>query len=257
MIEKVQANSVSRFSHKARLYDRFRPHYPSALLAFLRESMAFDPGKTVADIAAGTGIFTEQVAQWGNTVYVVEPNHAMRRLARRRLKGFKNCVFVKGTAEATGLPDNSVDLAVSAQAFHWFDLTKTKAEFRRIGRDNLLVAVVWNLRNTASPFEVAYESLIGQYGVDYPQVSQRRIDTEEVLSFFAPDAPKYRVFEHEDLLTLEQLQGRMLSYSFMPGETSPIYHEMSEAIRDLFGRYQQDGNVRLSYTTRLFIGGIG
>lgn len=249
-------DSVSRFSHRAVLYDQFRPHYPPELVAFLREHLVPDSGQTVADIAAGTGIFTEQIAQWGNTLFVVEPNRSMSRLARRRLKGFKNCVFVNGTAESTGLPDQSIDLVVSAQAFHWFDLTKTKAEFKRIGRDNLLVAVVWNLRNTDSPFEQAYESLIYKYGVDYLSVSQRRMDTEEVLSFFAPDSPEYRIFEHADFLTLAQLRGRMLSYSFMPEETSPVYEEMLEAITVIFERYQQEGQVRLSYRTRLFIGGI-
>ncbi|MFC7523874.1 class I SAM-dependent methyltransferase [Parapedobacter sp. GCM10030251] len=252
----MSRDSVSRFSHKAALYDRFRPHYPPELVAFLKASIAPDPGKTVADIAAGTGIFTEQIAQWGNPVFVVEPNRAMSRLARRRLSGFKNCVFVNGTAESTGLPSQSIDLIVSAQAFHWFDLTKTKAEFQRIGRHNLLVAVVWNLRNTDSSFEQAYESLIRTYGMDYLSLSQRRMDTEEVLSFFAPDSPEYRVFEHADDLTFEQLRGRMLSYSFMPGETSPVYEELLEEITKMFNLYQEDGKVRLSYKTRLFIGGI-
>lgn len=252
----MSRDSVSRFSRKAALYDRFRPHYPPELVAFLKASIAPDPGKTVADIAAGTGIFTEQIAQWGNPVFVVEPNRAMSRLARRRLSGFKNCVFVNGTAESTRLPSQSIDLIVSAQAFHWFDLTKTKAEFQRIGRHNLLVAVVWNLRNTDSSFEQAYESLILAYGMDYLSLSQRRMDTEEVLSFFAPDSPEYRIFEHADFLTLEQLHGRILSYSFMPGETSPVYEELLEEITAMFNRYQKDGKVQLSYKTRLFIGGI-
>ncbi len=252
----MSKDNVSRFSRRAVLYDRFRPHYPPELAAFLRKLIASDSEQTVADIAAGTGIFTEQIAEWGNPVFVVEPNRAMRSLAHRRLARFKNCVFVNGTAESTGLPDQSVDLVVSAQAFHWFDLTKTKAEFKRIGRDNLLVAVVWNLRNTDSPFEQAYESLVRSYGVDYLNVSQRRMETEEVLSFFAPDAAQYQIFEHADFLTFTELQGRMLSYSFMPDETSPVYEKMLQAVRALFEHHQQDGRVRLSYKTRLFVGGI-
>lgn len=252
----MSKDSIGRFSRKAALYDQFRPHYPPELVAYLKEHILPDSEQTVADIAAGTGIFTEQIAQWGNTVYVVEPNYAMSRLARRRLARFKNCIFTDGIAESTGLPDRSVNLVVSAQAFHWFDLTKTKTEFMRIGRDNLLVAVVWNLRNTDNPFELAYESLIRKYGIDYLNVSQRRMETEEVLTFFAPAAPEYRIFEHTDSLTFEQLQGRMFSYSFMPDDTSPIYQEMEEETKVLFEQYQLDGQVRLSYRTRLFIGGI-
>src|SRR5690606_15404859 len=155
------------------------------------------------------------------------------------------------TAESTGLPDRSVDLVISAQAFHWFDLDKTKMEFQRIGRENLLVAVVWNLRNTDSVFERAYEALIRTYGIDYLNVSQRRMETEDVLSFFAPDSPEYRIFEHVDWLTLTQMRGRIRSYSFMPDERAPVYREMLKDMERLFDEHQQDGKVRLSYRTRL------
>ena len=248
--------NVRRFSRKAVLYDQFRPRYPMELLAFLGTYITPGSEQTVADIAAGTGIFTEQIAQWGTTVFVVEPNRSMGKLAQTRLKKYKNCVFVNGTAEFTGLRGDSVDLVVSAQAFHWFDLDKAKAEFRRIGRKNLLVAVVWNLRNTESVFEQAYEALLRQFGIDYLNVSQRRMETEEVLSFFAPASPEYHIFEHADPLTFTQLQGRIRSYSFMPDESAADYNEMLEAIAGLFNRYQQEGKVRLSYKTRLFIGGI-
>src|SRR5690606_9755039 len=252
----MSQDSVNRFSQRADLYDQFRPHYPEELATFLRERLGADIHYTVAEIAAGTGIFTEQIAKWGNTVFVVEPNRSMRRLARQRLSQFEKCIFLDGTAEETGLPDRSVDMVVSAQAFHWFDLTRTKAEFRRIGRDNLLVAVIWNLRNTHTPFEQAYETLIRTYGIDYLRVSQRRMDTEEVLSFFAPESPDYRIFEHEDLLTHKELSGRILSYSFMPDESVGVYGEMMEAITELFELYQEGGYVQLSYQSRLFIGGI-
>ena len=256
MNRRVSKNSVSRFSRKATLYDQFRPHYPLELLRFLKQYITPVRDHTIADVAAGTGIFTEQLAQWGTTLFVVEPNRLMRQFAQRRLQVFENCIFVNGTAESTGLPDRSVDLVISAQAFHWFDLDKTKVEFRRIGRENLLVAVVWNLRNTDSLFERAYEVLLRQYGIDYLAVNQRRMDTEEVLSFFAPEAPVYRVFEHADSLTFMQMRGRILSYSFMPDETSPGYDEMERALVRLFDDHQQDGKVRLSYNTRLFIGGV-
>lgn len=247
-------DSVNRFSLKAESYDKFRPDYPLELVRLLRTYLPADGMGVVADIAAGTGIFTEQIAAWGHPVYVVEPNPYMRKQALRRLSAFDNCVFFDGTAESTGLPDNSVDLIVSAQAFHWFDLEKTKLEFRRVGRDAFYVAVVWNLRNTDTPFESGYETLIRTYAVDYLNVSQRKMDTREVLSFFAPVLPEYRIFGHVDFLTIEQLRGRTFSYSFMPDQTSPIFPEVLESLTALFNEHHHDGRVRLSYKTRLFIG---
>lgn len=250
----MQQDSIRRFSYRADNYDRYRPSYPSELIGFIHRYASLKPSHIVADIAAGTGIFTEQLVGWGNSTYVVEPNMYMRHIALRRLAGCGSCMFIDGTAEATGLPNDSVDLIVSAQAFHWFDLVKTKVEFSRIGREHAHVAVIWNLRNTNSSFELGYETLIRTYAVDYLNVSQRKIGTEEVLSFFEPNKPEYRIFEHEDFLTFDQLRGRTLSYSFMPDETSNNLQTVLDALTTLFREHEQDGKVRLSYKARLFIG---
>lgn len=252
----MQQDSIQRFSHRAENYDKFRPGYPQALLQFLRETIPITPNLVIADIAAGTGIFTEQVAGWGNQVYVVEPNPYMRSMAYRRLNGCEQCVFLDGTAESTGLPNDSVDLFVSAQAFHWFDLARTRTEFERVGRNAPHVAIVWNLRNTRSAFESDYEMFIRAYATDYLQVSQRKMDTADVRSFFAPSQPQYRVFGHVDSLTYRQLLGRTLSYSFLPDEASPVLPKMRAALEELFQIHQRDGKVRLSYKTRLFVGRI-
>lgn len=252
----MQQDSIQRFSHRAENYDKFRPGYPRTLFQFLHESVPITPNLVIADIAAGTGIFTEQIAMWGNQVYAVEPNVQMRSMAHRRLAGCARCVFLDGTAEATGLPDRSVDLFVSAQAFHWFDLVRTRAEFERVGRNAAHVAIVWNLRNTRSAFEADYEAFIRTYATDYLQVSQRKMDTVEVHSFFTPSRPKYRIFGHVDTLTYEQLLGRTLSYSFLPDETSPALPQMMATLAALFQAHQRAGKVRLSYKTRLFVGRI-
>ncbi len=250
----MQEDSVKRFSYRAENYDKYRPNYPAELVGFIHDLIPINESHIIADIAAGTGIFTEQIAVWGNTIYVVEPNMYMRHIALHRLSGHGACVFVDGTAEATGLPDRSVDLIVSAQAFHWFDLAQTKKEFRRIGREGVYVAVIWNLRNTNSAFEIGYETFIRTYSIDYLKVSQRKMDTAEVLSFFAPDEPLYRIFEHEDYLTFDQLRGRTLSYSYMPDESADVLPDMLATLESLFAEHQQDGKVRLSYKTRLFMG---
>jgi Methylase involved in ubiquinone/menaquinone biosynthesis len=252
--KETRGDSIGRFSRRAERYDRFRPGYPHDLVAFINTQVSRHAAYAVADVAAGTGIFTELIVNWGNPVYVVEPNSAMRRLAQRRLAGFSNCVFVDGTAEKTELPDASVDLVVSAQAFHWFDLSKAKSEFLRIARDGAYLAVVWNLRNTDSAFESGYEALIRKYAVDYLNVSQHRLQTEQVLAFFAPVKPEYRIFHHVDLLTLDQLRGRTLSYSYMPDEDAEQLGEMLSELETLYAKHQLDGRVRLSYKTRLFVG---
>ncbi len=73
-----------------------------------------------------------------------------------------------GAAEATTLADKSSDLVVCGQAFHWFDLGRSKNEFRRILRPPGWVALIWNERKThTTPFLAAYEQLLKTYATDY------------------------------------------------------------------------------------------
>src|SRR5207245_5994211 len=45
-------------------------------------------------------------------------------------------------AETSGLPNGAVDLAVAAQAVHWFDLARYYAEVRRVARPAGVLALV-------------------------------------------------------------------------------------------------------------------
>ena len=176
-----------RFSNRVEDYDRYRPGYPPALFALLREHCGLRPGHAVADIGSGTGLLTGPLLDYGNTVYAVEPNGPMRQAAERRYGGRSGFLSVDGSAEATGLPPWSVDLVVAAQAFHWFEPGAARAEFVRILRPPGWVALVWNERpHEATGFEAAYESLLARHAIDYAAVDHRRIDASRVAAFLDP-----------------------------------------------------------------------
>ena len=136
----MEPDPTRRFSNRVDDYVRYRPHYPPGVLDRLREGIALTPRTVIADVGSGTGISTELFLQNGNTVFAIEPNPEMRAAAERLLGGRPNFHSVRGTAEATTLPDGSVDCVVAAQAFHWFDPEKTRVEIpahpprRRLGR---------------------------------------------------------------------------------------------------------------------------
>jgi ubiquinone/menaquinone biosynthesis C-methylase UbiE len=66
----------------------------------------------------------------GYPVIAVEPNREMREKLAELLSHFSNLTTINGTAENTTLQDNSVDMIVAGQAFHWFDQSKSKEEFK-------------------------------------------------------------------------------------------------------------------------------
>ena len=99
------------FELAADVYERGRPDYPAAAIAWLVERLDLRPGRTLVDLAAGTGKLTRLLVPSGADVIAVEPLAAMRAL-------IENARVLEGTAEAMPLPDASADAVTVAQAFH-------------------------------------------------------------------------------------------------------------------------------------------
>jgi SAM-dependent methyltransferase len=131
------------FGAVAELYDRTRPRYPDAALSWALRPLG--PGAwVVADIGAGTGIMTRLIAAAGHHGIAVEPDDQMRaRLAATT----PAAVALAGRAEAIPLPDASLDAAVAAQAYHWFDRADAHAELARVVRPGGIFAAIWNDRD--------------------------------------------------------------------------------------------------------------
>ncbi len=105
-----------------------------------------------------------------------------------QLELYPRLVSVAGTAEETTLRSASVDFVTAAQAAHWFDLPRARAEFVRILKPGGWCVLIWNERRTAStPFLRDYEQLLLTYGTDYKEVRHERT-TAIIHDFFAPCA---------------------------------------------------------------------
>jgi len=107
---------TQRFSSRVDHYVRFRPGYPPEVVALLKSECGLKPDSTIADIAFGTGLFTRLLLENGNRVWGVEPNAEMRRAGEEFLAAYPRFTSVAGTAEATTLPEQSVDIVTAAQA---------------------------------------------------------------------------------------------------------------------------------------------
>lgn len=132
-----------KFSGKAEIYDKYRPTYPTALINVLYNEIHGDENSRVADIGAGTGIFTKALLGKFRNVTAVEPNGDMYSVLRANLP---DITAVQNSAENTGLPQSSFDLITTAQAFHWFDKDMFRNECKRILKPNGKLAVIWNRR---------------------------------------------------------------------------------------------------------------
>ena len=247
--------STERFSDRVADYVRYRPDYPAAMLDWLQREQGVTPAWKVADVGAGTGISSKLFLDAGHAVTAVEPNAAMRAAAMAWLGDRPGFQAIDGAANATTLPDASVDLVTVAQAFHWFEPASTRREFARILRPGGLAAIFWNSRRlTGTPFLEGYEALLQRHGTDYSSVAERYADDDSMRAWFGAGWRGTARFEHKQRLDFEALRGRLMSSSYAPKEGHPQHAPMIAALRELFDRCQQDGHISFDYDTRVIVG---
>lgn len=245
---------TERFSDCAGDYDLYRPGYPASLGHWLA-SRGMGAKTVVADVGAGTGIFSQFLLALGCEVFLIEPNAAMIERARHRLRRHPRATLLVARAEAIPLGTATVDWVTAAQAFHWFDAAAAKEAFTRSLRPGGQVLLVWNDRCAETDdFMGEYESLLREFGADYAQTTCRMRVCEAPLSrFFAGRFERAR-FDNSQELDEAGLLGRLFSSSYMPRPADPRRLEAHAHALDLFARRQRSGRVTLRYDTIAYVG---
>jgi SAM-dependent methyltransferase len=186
---------------------------------------------------------------FGCEVFGVEPNAAMRQAGERLLASLPRFHSIDGRAEATTLPDGSVNFVTAAQAFHWFGPEQARTEFRRILQPDGWVVLVWNERLRVPGFMAGYEDLVARYGPERP-----RVETHELDRFFGDTAWRRETLPNRQEFDLAGLRGRFLSSSYAPLPGSPRYETLLDELDQLFGEHQRAGLVTLLYETEVYFG---
>ncbi len=247
-------DSTARFSDRVRDYVLYRPRYPRELVAEL-EKRGLSKSAPIADIGSGTGISTRLLIEAGYEVYAIEPNAAMRAAADHDLASFLAYHSIDGTAEATTLIDQLVGAVFAAQAFHWFDPPRARAEMKRVLREPRLVILVWNDRRIRGAFLEAYERLLFDHGIDYANVRHQDAASPEKIGAFFDGAPYEKiVLPNEQRFDRAGLVGRALSSSYVPQKGHAKHDAMMRALNELFDAHQDNGHVLFEYDTRAFVG---
>ena len=247
---------AARFTSRVADYIRYRPGYPREMIPALGAACGLTAYSVIADVGCGPGNLAVLFLENGNLVFGVEPNAAMRAAGEAALRRFgEKFRAVDGRAEATGLPPNSIDFVVAAQAFHWFEPEATRAEFRRILKPGGWVVLVWNDRRPASSaFADDYEAILARFGIDYRHARDTRASAAAITAFFNHAEIGRLTFRHSQSFDEEGLRGRLLSSSYAPPAGHPDHAPMLDELRAAFHRHQQNGRVVFDYETAVWYG---
>lgn len=150
------------FSGHANSYARYRPDYPDELFDYLATLV---PRREVAlDCATGSGQAAVGLAR--HFACVVASDGSVAQL--RNAQAHPRVAYLANLAEQPALIEGSVDLAVAAQAAHWFDHARFHPEMRRVLRhDGALALWTYGLTRIEPRIDALvrhfYEEVVGPY----------------------------------------------------------------------------------------------
>jgi SAM-dependent methyltransferase len=232
----------------ADVYERGRPSYPAGAVERIVSSLDLRPGRTVLDLAAGTGKLTRLLVPSGANIIAIEPVREMRQELKERVPGV---VALAGTAERMPLTDRYVDAVTVGQAFHWFRPDDALREIHRVLRPGGGVGLIWNARDERNPVQVALSKIIDPLEADTPRRTQREWRTLLADSGLFERCER-ALFEHEQVVDEQGLAERVVSISFIAAAPKAVRDDVEERVRAIARRSEQP--IRLPYMTELYLG---
>lgn len=201
-------HSADYFSANASDYGRYRPTYPNELCGFLSSLSAH---RTLAlDCGCGTGQLAVRLAQYFGSVVAIDASveqigqaHPHPRIAYRVAR-----------AEATGLPDRSVDLLTAAQSVHWFDLQAFFAEASRVLRPTGVLALIsYGVIEVDHPCNAVVSDLYSRVLAPYWPPERRLVDTGYKQMLFPMAEERTPSFIMRARWTADELIGYLFTWS--------------------------------------------
>lgn len=161
--------TFAKATFNAASYASFRPTYPKSLFDFIYgyHAQSRRAGwEKVVDLGCGTGQATLVVADKFTEAVGCDPSSGMvenARLAAEQSDVARKPKFVVSSAESLGFLENSsVDMAIAAQAAHWFNYESLFPELARVLKPGGTVAL-WNYNELRVGGQPSLDPLITRY----------------------------------------------------------------------------------------------
>jgi ubiquinone/menaquinone biosynthesis C-methylase UbiE len=241
------------FSRKAEKYAKFRWDYAASAIETIISITQISINSTIADIGAGTGILTKHFIDRAQTIYAIEPNIELRQILTRELGTLPPVLVMDSCAEATTLPDESVDVITVAQAIHWFHPEPARKEMMRILKDDGWLVLIRNNGADTESNKAVQSLMTEEYGANFSIVMER--PEEKPSSFYFGNGEfQTLVFPFSFHQSWEEFMGSLTTVSFMPDDDHPLFPKLEAQAKRIFSQYSNHESWKVEGETELLIG---
>ncbi len=225
------------FSGHAQVYAANRPDYPNELYDFLASTVT---RQNIAwDCAAGNGQATAGLMPYFDTVLMTDASE--KQIAEtNHYQQTGNAKAGVMLAESLAIRAKTIDLAVVAQALHWFNLEQFFTELDRV-LCNEGVFATWSygqhtVNDDCDPLvQKLYEDVLGEYWAPQRRMVEAGYKGIE-FPFEAVSSPDFKL---QKQWSIEQVLGYLNSWSAVQryidnNGTNPV-DELAPALKEVFG----------------------
>jgi SAM-dependent methyltransferase len=132
------------FDDIAELYDETRPGYPEALIDDVIAFSDIPPDGSILEIGCGTGQATLPFAQRGYSMLCLELGQNLAALTAEHCRSYPQVEVQNVAFEDWPLRENTFDLVISAEAFHWIPTQIGYAKSAAALKDSGVIALFWH-----------------------------------------------------------------------------------------------------------------
>lgn len=229
-----------------------RPDYAQSAIDRMLEIASVKKGDHACDVGAGAAHLTLKLAEYGLNICAVEPNDAMRANGIRRTGQFETVLWFEGVGEHTGMEENKFDLVTFGSSFNVCNRQEALVEARRILKDGVWFACMWNHRDLEDSLQKEIEDILKKEIADY-NYGTRREDQTEVINesgLFGEVVYVEGTVLH-NILAADFIEG-WKSHGTVQRQSKNKFDVINEEIRKVVEAKGQE-YIKVPYTTRIWM----
>ena len=227
------------FGSAAGDYVAGRPGYLPDAVAWLLA----DVTGPVADVGAGTGKLTAEIASQGHDVTAVDPDPSMLEALRATVPGVDTHA---GQAESLPFADGSLGAVTFAQAWHWVDVPTASAEVGRVLRPGGVLGLIWNIRDESVTWVAELGAAMGA------SKAEAMVSGQDVVV----DAPFGELVERqwrwENPVTLDGIRAMVRSRSYYIAGDEQARAQIDAAVGEVLAGLGPTGTLPMPYVTHAY-----
>ncbi len=242
------------FDEAASIYGDVRPSYPEEIVENIITLSGISKQGRILEIGVGTGQITLPFAKRSYEIVGLELGPALAERARQNLQEYPNVKIVT-TAFEEWQSEETFDLLLSAQAFHWIETALGLEQALTFLNGTGAIALVWTLDESHTSFQKEAEPIYDKFIPPQPHRPTPEEGYQRYKAALAESAAFAEVVERSVnwSQTYSKEHFLKLQYTFsnhrvLSEETRVQFHQALSKVIDAYG----GSVVRLYKTVLLF-----